>query len=148
MEEQTFSAQIDAWTRKSKARMEAVAKTATQELFIEVLRPMKQGGRMRVVTGFLRASFQASLDAPVNLSVANPDPENGEFSTDLGAILLVIDGADLGQTIYGAFTANYARPREYGARGQAPDAFVLTNAQRWPEFVQEAITQVRSEVES
>lgn len=148
MEGQTFSAQVDAWTRKSKARMEAVAKTATQELFIEVLRPVEQGGRMRVDTGFLRASFQASLDAPVNLSVENPDPENGSFDADIGSISLVINGAEIGQTIFGTFTANYARAREYGARGQSPDAFVLTNAQRWPEFVQEAITQIRSEVES
>lgn len=147
MENQSFSATIDDWVRKTKARQEAVAKTATQELFFEVIKPTAQGGRMRVDTGFLRASFVASLDAPVNLVTENPDPKNGEFTTDLGAISLVINGAELGQIIFGTFTANYARPRELGSRGQPPDAFVLANAQNWQQFVTDAIIQVRSSIQ-
>lgn len=143
MENKTFSATIDEWVRETKQRQEAVAKTATQNLFFEVLRPVGQGGRMRIDTGFLRASFQASLNAPVNLSLANPDPE-GDFPTDLGAISLVINQAEVGSVIFGTFTANYARAREYGAGNQPPDAFVLTNAQNWQQFVTDAVSEVRA----
>ena len=145
MENKTFTATVDDWVRDTKQRMEAVAKTATQELFIEVVKPVGQGGRMRVDTGFLRASFRASLDAPINLSLENPDPENGVFKLDQGEISLTINRAEIGQTIFGTFTANYARPREYGSRGQPADAFVLSNAQRWPDFVREAVATVRAE---
>lgn len=53
----------------------------------------------------------------------------------LGDILLVINRADLGDTIYLGYTANYAAYVYYGARGNAPRPWVTMVAQRWTAIV-------------
>ncbi|CAM3779314.1 HK97 gp10 family phage protein [Litorimonas haliclonae] len=140
-----FDAQVDEWIAKSERRIEAVFKIATQELFYGVLKPAREGGRMRIDTGFLRSSFQASIGQPVLRLEPRPDGE-ASFTPDTGAISLTINQADLGQTIFGMFTANYARPREYGSRGKPGDGFVLTNAARWQSFVNDAATTFRASI--
>lgn len=142
-----FDAQVSEWVAQTKERIEVVFKTATQELFYGCLTPVTQGGRMRVKTGFLRASFSASLDAPIGRVTTNPNPTGTDeiYSVDSGAISLTINQAELGQTIYGMFTANYARPREYGSRGKPGDGFVLAAASRWQEYVNEAALKVQGE---
>lgn len=142
MSQKAFDAQVDAWVLETKKRLLAVFQVATQNLFFEVIKPVGAGGRMRVDTGFLRASFRASLDAPILQN--NPNPGGVSYTADTGAISLTINQAEIGQTIYGMFTANYARPREYGSRGRPGDGFVMTNAARWQDFVNEAIIEVRT----
>lgn len=136
-----FDVEVQAWVGQTKEDIETVFKIASQELFFAILTPVSQGGRMRVDTGFLRASFRVTLDTPVLRATAN---EGVSYTFDSGPIALTINGASIGQTIFGTFTANYARFREYGAKGQPPDAFVMTNAARWDEFVNEAVLQVRA----
>lgn len=138
----TFSADVDDWIRESEARVETVLKMATQELFYGVLKPVREGGRMRIETGFLRSSFTVTLNAPMTRAVPRPDGD-ATYSVDTGAISLVINQAEIGQTIYGVFAANYARPREYGSRGKPGDGFVMTNAARWQDYVDEAVLAVR-----
>lgn len=141
--QKSFQAQVDAWCRETEERIDAVFKLATQELFYGTLKPVGEGGRMRVDTGFLRGGFTASLDNPVLESRSRPDSE-GTYSLDVGAISLTIASANIGQTVYGMFTANYARPREYGSRGKPGDGFVMTNAAQWQDYVDEAALVVRN----
>jgi hypothetical protein len=146
----TFSADVDDWVNESKVRILTVFQEATQAMFYGVLSPVGGGGRMRVDTGFLRASFAVSLDNPILRVEKNPSPRRSDdgggikFPFDSGPISLVINQADVGQTIYGMFTANYARPREYGARGKPGDGFVMTNAARWQDYVNEATLKVKA----
>lgn len=146
----TFSADVDDWVNESKVRILNVFQTATQELFYGVLAPGETAGTIPVDTGFLRAGFSVSLDAPILRLEKNPSPRRSDdgggikFPFDSGPIALVINQADAGQTIYGMFTANYARYQEYGSNGRPGRGFVMTNAARWQDYVNEAVLKVKA----
>lgn len=143
----SFEAQVDDWVRETEARMTAVFRQSVQEVIEAANLPVKQGGRMRVDTGFLRSSGRASKsDMPSILPGANPPPGSPKNSFDFngGEISLVIAGADLGETIYYGYTAAYAAAREYGARGQSPDMFVRGAAQRWPQIVAKVTQEAKA----
>lgn len=143
---QRFDAQIDEWVAQTKQRMRAVFQIATQELCYGILKPMSEGGRMRIDTGFLRASFTTSLNSPTLALNPRPDGDDKRYTLDLASIGVTIAQADIGDTIYGMFTASYARPREYGARGKPGDGFVLTNVARWQDYVNEAAAHVKASI--
>ena len=50
---------------------------------------------------------------------------------------------DVNDTIYVGFTAGYAVHREYGANGQAPDAFVRSAAQQWQGIVNQKASELK-----
>lgn len=58
-------------------------------------------------------------------------------------MLLVINSADLGDTIYLGYTANYAAFVHFGAQGRAPRPWVTTVAQRWEMIVAEKACEVK-----
>lgn len=139
----TFSAQVDAWVRKSQGRMTAVFQTATQ-MTIEVAQEVgpsvasanaggeqPTGGLLPVDTGFLRASGQASLNGwPVGPS--RPADGQREFDVDL-----VIAGARIGDVIHWGWTAAYARAMEerYGFNRSATG--------QWRYHVEQAIREAK-----
>lgn len=127
-------ADLDKWAKKSKNRMLAIAQTATQDVIDEAQKPVGKGGNMRVDTGFLRATGQASLDGlPLGPSNAKDDGLPNEQDTNL-----VIGQATLGDTIFFGWTANYARYRE------SKDAFLGLAVQKWQQFVDRATRQAKS----
>lgn len=138
---QQFTVEVDDWVAETKERLEAVFRIASQNLFYAVILPVNEGGRMRVDTGFLRSSFKAFVEQP--LITLTGRPEGDAFSADLGQISLTIASAELGDTIFFASSANYARPREYGSRGRPGDGFIQVNAERWPDFVNEAVLIIK-----
>ncbi|MEM7675134.1 MAG: HK97 gp10 family phage protein [Myxococcota bacterium] len=140
----SFEAQVDAWVRKSERRMEAIRKEAAQRVIQEALRPVGEGGRMRVDTGFLRASGQISTASMPRIDLAATPSEEATYTVDEGAIAAVIAGADAEDTIYFGFTASYAAAREYGARGQAPDAFVRGAADQWQTIVRTVTAEAKA----
>lgn len=98
---------------------------------------------MRVDTGFLRASGQASLSGMPKIRADAKPSAGGNYNWSEGEVSLVILGASLGDTIYFGYTAAYAAAREYGARGQTPDAFVRGAAQKWQSIVDEVSQEAR-----
>ena len=120
----TFSAQIEAWARKGRGRMEAIFRESTQRVLEDANEPMADGGRMRIKTGFLRNSLAASLQGmprgPSRREDGQGRPED---------INLIIARAQVGDTIWAGWTAAYAAPRE------AKDGFLESAAQRWPQTV-------------
>ncbi|MFC0368007.1 HK97 gp10 family phage protein [Methylobacterium isbiliense] len=122
--------------------MTAVFRESAQRVIAEAQKPVAQGGRMRVDTGFLRASGTASLNG---LPPATRDrPGEGTFVYNPAAAALVIAGAGIGDTIHFGWTASYARHREYGTSSQAPDAFMRTAAQQWPAIVARVSGELQS----
>lgn len=138
----TFSAQVEAWVKKSHGRLLAVRNEAAQDVVEIMQTPVGAGGRMRVDTGFLRASLVAVKGEGLPLKTSNPGGIN--YTYDAGQVALVIAGADLKDALTFAYTANYARPREYGARGQPGDRFVALAAQQWQRVVDEAVARVKA----
>jgi hypothetical protein len=142
MPQDTYAAQADAAVARIKGLMKVVRDESAQRLIEVMQTPVGAGGRMRVDTGFLRASLMAVIGEPNFAVRANPGGD-GVYSYSEGAISLVIAGASIEDTISVVYTANYARPREYGARGQAPDAFVRTAAQQWQRIVSEVAVEAQ-----
>lgn len=143
MAQAPFSASVSAWVKKTEARMEAVRKESVQRTVETMQTPRAAGGNLRVDTGFLRASLVASVGASVPALVAKPDGAT-RFSYDAGQISLVISGSTIKDPITVAYAANYARPREYGSRGQPGDRWVGLAAQQWPRIVSEVAKEAQA----
>lgn len=134
----SFSAQVGSWANKVDGALEAVFKESAQELVNELYRLVPVGD-----TGFLRASLMASTTAMPQMTKANP---GAAVPGDLGEIMLVIAGAEIGDTIYLGYTANYAAYVHYGARGNAPRPWVTMVAQRWTAIVATNAAEVRGKL--
>lgn len=138
-----FSATVDAWVKETKARMEAVHKESAQRTVEIMQTPRGAGGALRVDTGFLRASLVGVIGESLPPQTSKP-ADLTVATYDAGPISLVIAGADLTDTITVAYTANYALPREYGARGQPGDRWVALAAQRWPQVVEQVVIEAKA----
>jgi len=133
---QTFSAQVRAFTNKAERRLLAVHKQSAQDVIDLAQTTVNRGGRMRVDTGFLRASGAASLGG---LPFGDTQPADGESYTYSDSdVALVINQAGLGDTVFFGWTANYARPRE------ARDGFLRTSAQMWQAIVSNNVNRVQN----
>lgn len=127
----TFTAQIKAFADRAKEKMEAVVKQSAQEVFSIAQTPKAQGGRMPVDTGFLRNSLIASLNGSTVGGGAD-------------AYVLAVAGAELGDTIFAGWTANYARFMEYGTSKTTANFFMLSAAQQWGAIVERNAALVRN----
>ena len=136
MPQGSFAGQISQWVAETKQCREAVHKGSTQRIIEIMQTPRRQGGNLRFDTGFLRGSLIATTSTSLPPVTTKPDGI-AAFSYDAQAISLVILGADIKNPITAVYTANYARPREYGARGQPGDRWVSLAAQRWQAVVAE-----------
>lgn len=138
-----FAADVSAWVRKTKERQTAVYRESAQRVVEVMQTPRSAGGAMRIDTGFLRASLVAVTNDRLPPMRDKPDGI-AAFPYDAGQINLVINGAEINEPITVAYTARYARPREYGARGQAPDRFVGLAAQQWQRIVAEVAREAQA----
>ncbi|TPN90147.1 HK97 gp10 family phage protein [Mesorhizobium sp. B1-1-5] len=143
----SFAATVGDWCAKVPNALEIVFKESAQELVSQLDRlladevyakPQPPGYKR---TGFLRASLMASTSAMPTLSRDNP---GAPVPTDLGDVILVINGADLGDTIYLGYTANYAAFVHYGANGTTPRPWVTLVAQRWITIVEAKAAEVKA----
>lgn len=133
-----FVAQIENIVTNTEAKLLAVFRESFQRTIDIAQTPQGKGGRMRVDTGFLRASGAASLSGmpsgpsrnETGASVASPDRFRDEAS-----VAVSIANLSIGETIYFGWTADYARYREY------EDGFMRLAAQRWQSTVNEVIAE-------
>jgi hypothetical protein len=130
-----FAATVGNWCEKVPNALEIVFKESAQELVSQLNQLVPRD------TGFLAASLMASTTAMPALTRANPGVA---VPSDLGDILLVINGADLGDIIYLGYTANYAAYVHYGARGNPPRPWVTMVAQRWEMIVADKAREVKA----
>ena len=131
----SFTAQIDEFTRQTEARMMAVFKQSAQDVMREASKPVAQGGNMPVDTGFLRNSLTHEVDGSALA-------KGGDGYT------LAIAQMKPGQAYRGTWTANYARAVHYGTRGRAGRMFAALAAQRWQEFVRKNAAELKRRIMS
>jgi hypothetical protein len=128
---ETFTAQIRNWSDKTKRNLRLIFQQSIQDVFFDAQLPVSKGGRMRVLTGFLRGSLTCYLNG--SSSLAGPD-----------SYILKVTDFDLGDVFFGGWTADYAVHREFGARGQTPDMFMRGAAMKWNSIVQSNAKRVDS----
>ena len=137
-QKQNFTATVAKWVRNSEARLDGVHKEATKRTIDIAQTPVAKGGRMRVDTGFLRASGQASLTGMP--SGPSRGEKTGKYDFNPNAATATIAGAKLGGKIWFGWTANYARPRE------AKDAFLRMALQQWPATVNAVVAELKRRI--
>ena len=123
---------IAEWVAKSQARLEAVWKTAAQDIAREVQTPRAKGGRMPVDTSFLRNSFSADV---------NKVPSgNGNSAYTSGPISIVINRAKIGDQVVFGWGAQYSIYME------ARYSFLRSAAQNWQQIVDKSAQKVKTRV--
>lgn len=135
-----FSKAVEGFGKKARLRALATFRQAAQETMHAANLPVGQGGRMRVDTGFLKGSIQASLEG---MPSGPTEGTKGKVYRDQVAgspAELVILEAELGDKIWVGWTAKYARVREYY------DGFLKSAAQRWPATVKRVAAIVKARI--
>lgn len=126
----SFSASVNDFIDLSKKQMEAVVRQSVQDVVDIAQKPVGKGGKMRVDTGFLRASGQMSLSGmPVGPVRPSDDATPGQYQPDATNVIVTLGKYQLGDTIYFGWTANYAKYREVF------DGFLISAVQNWPAIV-------------
>ena len=138
MADTSFSAQLDDVIKETNERIEAVMRTAVMEVIDEAQLSDDKGGKMRIKTGFLRASGQLSFEAMPAGPVRGEPKKKYEY--DKGPVELQLANVEAGQTIFFGWTANYAAARE------ARDGFLVSALQNWQKIVDRAIAKVKAEI--
>ena len=103
-----FRLQVNQWADRVKGQIDAFARQFCFQVAYEIVQDTP------VDTGFLRASWQPSLDEARLRANAAPDPSGGNVLAEIG---IVIAGMQPGQIFYLTNNAEYARRLEYGFVG-------------------------------
>lgn len=144
----TFATVVGDWVHTVEGALDVIFRESAQELVrqldIELVdlvydRPPAPSGYKR--TGFLRASLVASLSVMPTLSRENPGTP---VAPDYGEVVLAINAADAGETIYLGYTANYGAHVHYGANGRPGRPWVDLVAQRWVAIVERVSAEVKA----
>ena len=132
---QTLTADIEDFVVKSNDRLLAVMSNSLRDMVEDMQTSTGKGGRMRVDTGFLRASGRASLEGfPSGNGNQPADAPVGQYTgiydnwtvDSLNAVLL---NMELGDTFFWGWVAVYAPTREIY------DGFMDTAIQNWQGYV-------------
>lgn len=133
----SFGGDVAAFERKFASRLRAVGRGAVQETVNEANTPIAKGGRMPVVTGFLRTSGAGAVGGMPSGESTNPGGSVRESEGALAAVLLRWDPSK-GEAFYYGWTANYARPMEYRY------GFMRGAAENWQQHVEDESRKARS----
>lgn len=145
-----FDSQIDYFVINTQARLLAVTRTAISGVIDDAQQTVYKGGKMRVDTGFLRASGIAALNSiPAGESVGRKR-QPGETEKPLSDYPTVDDYTksvtlnralaemEVGDVFYFGWTARYAKYRE------AYDGFLESALQNWQSHVDKAVAYFRN----
>jgi len=132
MAKYTF-ATLDQWTKKTEKRIDAVLKDATQSVVAVAQVSRDKGGRMPVITNFLRDSLESSI--------AGGAKGDGEES-----YILVAGNMKGGDLATFTWTAEYAAAVNNGNRGRPGAHFVEGAVDQWPAIVRASIAKAKARV--
>lgn len=123
------------FAEKAKDRSAAIFRQSVQELAEQSNTPIEQGGKTPVDTGFLLASQAGSrIGMPYGPTKGARDQV---YRTPFGGpIALVASQANLGDTVWIGWTAEYAGFME------ARYGFMRSGAQNWPQTVARVTAEV------
>lgn len=138
----TFAADIEGIAELTDRRLLAVARASFSDVIDIAQTPTAKGGRMRVDTGYLRASGQFSLNGMPTGGVRGADNavkyQYDDGNKPLNVTLL--DTAKIGAVFHFGWTANYARYREVF------DGFLEGALQHWGTIVTYHVDQARERI--
>lgn len=141
----TLVADIEDIISVCEVRMTDMMRQSLQDVVNDMQTPVAKGGKMRVDTGFLRASGQASLNGmPTGPGRGERKEPNSYPSPDdyplVASVALALAQLKIGATFYFGWTANYARYRE------ACDGFLEAALQNWQQIVDRNTNLIRERI--
>lgn len=141
MANQSFQAQVDTIIVNSEHRMNLVMQQSLLNAINQMQTPTAKGGKMRVDTGFLRASGQSSLNGmPTGPSRKPEDAKKHEFDDgerSYPQTEVTIGQLTFGSTFFFGWTASYAKYRE------AYDGFMASVLQNWQQIVNNVVEEAK-----
>lgn len=135
-----FTADVEAIVLASEKRMLALIRQSVQDVVEDAQTPVAKGGRMRVDTGFLRASGRMSLTGLPQGPVRGDNTDPGSYTYDENNVIATLGQTQIGSTIYFGWTANYAKYRE------AYDGFLDAALQNWQKIVDRNTEEIRKRI--
>lgn len=140
----SFADQVQAFANKYEKRFRATARYAVQDTMEMAQKTVGAGGRMRVKTGFLRASVQAAIGhMPSGPTRGDEDlnyPEGMQVAGEPVSVTLLRWNPASEEHLFIGWTANYARPREY------VDGFLRGATEQWDVTVRQVVKRVQLEI--
>lgn len=139
----SFTNDCKRFAQLAQKRVLATARESVQDVVNLANSTQDQGGRMRVDTGFLRASGGAAVGRMPRGKSTNP--ARREYSEDDFAgtglpLPIALAEWNLEQPLYYGWAATYARAREH------KDGFMRLAAQDWDDIVRSNALQVRARI--
>jgi hypothetical protein len=126
--------QIDQIIVNTNEKMLAVMRDAINETVQDMQVTIYNGGKMRVDTGFLRASGAARLGGlPVG---ASENPGKISHNWDGANLELTLGQMQLGDAFYWGWTAKYAKYRE------VYDGFMESALQNWQNRINSSVAKI------
>lgn len=136
-----FEAQVDAIVAKTEKRMLALMRESIQRTVDDAQLPVAKGGRMRVDTGFLRASGQGSLNGMPTGPARGESKVKGFYDNGGDTpTILELSKMQFGATFFFGWTAAYARYRE------AYDGFLEGAVQKWQQTVDAVAAEIKARI--
>lgn len=132
----SFEAQVDKIVVNTEKRLTLVMQQSLLNAVNEMQTPTAKGGRMRVDTGFLRASGQSSLNGMPTGPSRNMNGQTNIIWNE-NQTELVIAKLTFGSTFFFGWTANYAKYRN------AFDGFLDVTVQRWQQIVDNVVNEAK-----
>ena len=143
----SLKAQLEDWVTETEEAMLTVFVMSVNDVIdnAQLPGPSKsgagQGGRMRVDTGFLRASGIGQVGSmPTGPSVKPADAKPGQYNWANDGVTAALATVKYGDTFYFGWTANYARYRELY------DGFMEASLMQWGRIVAFNADSVRREL--
>jgi len=133
-----FGGDVRRFGIRYQKRLRAVARTSIQDLVEIAQVPKGDGGRMPIVTGFLRASIQAAL----HTMPAGPTQgkKNAKYTRQVAgepvATALLRYDPTTSDRFFVGWTANYARHMD------ARNSYLSSAVERWDQIVTRAAKKV------
>lgn len=125
----TFASQVDEMVINTEAKLTVLARASIQDVINEAQHARAKGGRMRVDTGFLRASGQGSLTGMPTGPVRGDKTAPNSYPYNPGTVTVQLGKLQIGANFYFGWTANYAKYRELY------DGFLEAAVRNWPRIV-------------
>lgn len=127
-----FRAKIEGWRKATKAQIEGIARQTCMEMAERTVRATP------VDTGFLRGSWQPSINAPI-VKEGSPDPTGAQA---VAVLMAVGNQVKPGDRFYMLNNANYAKFVEYGTSKMAGRFFVQGTVKQWAAVVAQVAAEL------
>jgi hypothetical protein len=132
-----FGGDVQRFGERYRKRIRAVARMAVQDVIEIAQTPTGDGGRMRIDTGFLRASIQAALHTmPSGEGQGKKGAKKGQYTRQVAgepvAVALLRWDPNTSDRLFVGWTADYARARD------AHDSYLTSAVELWDQIVRRA----------